>query len=392
MIVTSIVGSLPVLAQLSTVKLTPLSGDASPFAGTISVGSPPQNFTVVFTTGSASSWLASKSCIGCGRTSGYSATASSTHRDGLNTTPFNTSVAGYSGFQGVTAVDTITIAGVTDPAFPFTAIQNATTPLDAFTAADGALSLVLPMNTNSADPSSGYFLLHAPGGPTNLSLAFAQDLSVGIVNFNVTDKVMAWVPASDAWSLPVQSVSFGAAASVDLQALAAQPRVAAPALTIDIESFYGKAPPEIIKAIHNAIPGSALATDSESRLMSLAVPCDPAATAAAPALKFKLTADLTITVPPSSYVARVNKTTCVVAFRSTDELSADAAIVRVGFPALRGYTTFFDGRTRRIGFSGPVESLVASAAAGDRIRSKDAAAAAAGLAVAVAAAVVATLL
>ncbi|KAI9323969.1 aspartic peptidase domain-containing protein [Zopfochytrium polystomum] len=349
-------------APSSTVKLTRLPGDhAQPFAGTISIGTPPQSLNVIFTSAYASSWVTAKECNGCARSTGYSANASSTHTDGTTTKRFDAEemMEGLGHLQGVIAVDTVTIGGATDAAFPFTMVVNSTIPLDRYTAADGQLSLLMPKNYKLDTPEPIVpFLDHLKGGPTKYSLAFAPDLSSGNLTLNPTTAASNWISTLDegfATLLPLQTVSF-AETTVDAQAIARlQNEDLTPFTFLLIENFFGRVPTAILKAMQRAIPGSTLDAFPFPEAKTLTVACG----ASGPPLYIKLNEAVTLTIPSSAYVERYNATACKVAFWSADDLT-DGTIVYLGYTHLRQYTTLFDLETNRVAF---VSSQSSSAAA-----------------------------
>lgn len=79
------------------------------YYGVISIGTPPQQFTVNFDTGSADLWIPSTACSSCSSRRKYNHAGSSTYRN--EGRAFSISYVDGSGVWGVTSVDTVSIGG-----------------------------------------------------------------------------------------------------------------------------------------------------------------------------------------------------------------------------------------------------------------------------------------
>jgi hypothetical protein len=97
--------------------------ESAQFYGHISLGTPPQTFTVIFDTGSSDLWVASAHCDdSCGRHAKYNSAASSTYNS--NGSLFNMTYG--SGFtSGIHSCDNFVVSALSVPNQPFTEIINA---------------------------------------------------------------------------------------------------------------------------------------------------------------------------------------------------------------------------------------------------------------------------
>jgi cathepsin D len=115
------------------------------YFGEISLGTPPQPFTVVFDTGSANLWVPSARCkgfnIACLLHRRYSSSLSSTYRRGG--APFSIKY-GSGSMAGFTSIDTLTIAGLRVPNVTFAEAVDEPGIAFAVTKFDGILGLGYP--------------------------------------------------------------------------------------------------------------------------------------------------------------------------------------------------------------------------------------------------------
>jgi len=95
------------------------------FYGQISLGTPPQNFEVIFDSGSSNLWVASVKCVelACLFKPRYDSSKSSTYKP--NGEPFNITYASGP-VSGFLSSDTVVVAGLTVPAATFAEITDVT--------------------------------------------------------------------------------------------------------------------------------------------------------------------------------------------------------------------------------------------------------------------------
>jgi len=123
-----------------SVSLTDVQ-DAEYF-GTVTIGTPPQTFTVIYDTGSSNLWVPSKSCTNCKASGGrYESSASSSFKK--NGEDFALAY-GTGSCNGFLSTDDVTIGGLTISGFDFGEVT--TEAADVFGAApfDGILGMGVP--------------------------------------------------------------------------------------------------------------------------------------------------------------------------------------------------------------------------------------------------------
>uniref|UniRef100_A0A8C5LX97 cathepsin E n=1 Tax=Leptobrachium leishanense TaxID=445787 RepID=A0A8C5LX97_9ANUR len=113
------------------------------YFGKISIGTPPQIFTVIFDTGSANLWVPSVYCTSpaCAKHARYQPSKSSTYTS--NGTPFSLEY-GTGNLSGIMGMDTVTVQGITipDQCFGESSSEPGSTFVDA--PFDGILGLAYP--------------------------------------------------------------------------------------------------------------------------------------------------------------------------------------------------------------------------------------------------------
>jgi len=112
------------------------------YYGEVTIGSPPQKFTVIYDTGSSNLWVPSKSCTNCKKTGGrYDSSASSTYSKNGQSFALQYGTGSCNGFL---SRDDVTLGGLTASNFSFGEVT--TEAADVFGAApfDGILGMGVP--------------------------------------------------------------------------------------------------------------------------------------------------------------------------------------------------------------------------------------------------------
>lgn len=124
-------GSSPGLVRATpniiSVPLQDLMADTV-YIGTIALGTPPQNFTMVFDTGSSDMWVPAQACVTpvCLTLIRYNTTSSTTYR--AENKPFDVKYGDGSHVSGVTAIDSVTLSGtkIANQSFGLAAVDDST--------------------------------------------------------------------------------------------------------------------------------------------------------------------------------------------------------------------------------------------------------------------------
>ncbi|KAF9438892.1 hypothetical protein BGZ76_003578 [Entomortierella beljakovae] len=113
--------------NIISVALQDLTADTV-YIGTISIGTPPQNFSMVFDTGSSDTWVPSMACVSpaCLTLIRYNSNMSSTYH--IEDKPFDIKYGDGSHVSGTTGLDRVTISGtvVANQSFGMAAVDDST--------------------------------------------------------------------------------------------------------------------------------------------------------------------------------------------------------------------------------------------------------------------------
>ncbi|KAL1950396.1 hypothetical protein VTO73DRAFT_5520 [Trametes versicolor] len=245
------------------VPLTDQSFDLE-WTGPITIGTPSQNFTLDFDTGSSDLWVPAASCASCGSHALYDPSASSSGSKQNGT--FSIQYGDGSTTSGLPYTDTVTVGGITVTNQVFAAVTNESAQFTS-DPADGVFGLGFPaLSRLGGQPFM--FAAMAQGAAPSGEFAFKLDqngselfiggtnpaLYTGDIEFhNVTSKLSGF------WQIGGGSVSVGGkAVASDFEAV------------IDSGSTIISAPPAAAKAFWDAVDGAQV-FDADQGLW--AVPC-----------------------------------------------------------------------------------------------------------------------
>jgi len=224
------------------------------WAGTISIGTPAQNFLIDFDTGSSDLWVPSISCTStfCSSKSKFNANASSTSRQQPGT--FEIQYGDGSTATGPIYTDTVTIAGVKATNQSLSAVTTLSSSF-ATDPADGVLGMAFPSISNmhkspffttaQTDKSVGSnmfgFFLAQHGSQLYLGGADTTLYQNGTLEFHAIN------PASGFWQVPGASAKVNSAV-----ALSGFETI------IDTGTSIMYAPTDAAKTFYSMVPGAAL--------------------------------------------------------------------------------------------------------------------------------------
>ena len=188
------------------------------YYGPVSIGTPPQNFEVVFDTGSSNLWVASSSCfsIGCLTHNTYNSAKSSTYVKNGQSLVIQ---YGSGGVKGFLSQDTVTWGGAVVKNQVFGEITSEQGTSFAVAKFDGILGMAWP--AISADSVTPVFQnLFSQGGVSPNSFAFyltrnvgqaGSTLTLGGYNATLSKNDWAYVPlaAQDYWRIAIDGILVG---------------------------------------------------------------------------------------------------------------------------------------------------------------------------------------
>lgn len=188
------------------------------FYGPVSIGTPSQEFLVVYDTGSSNLWVPAANCTtSCGLKPRYDASRSSTYV--ANGEPFAV-LYGSGPVSGYMSQDTVTVGSIPVNGQPFAEVTNATGLGMAFSVAKwaGILGLAFPdISVNHATPVFNSMMNQYPNMEKVFSFYLGKtDAQPGELNFGGIDKTkytgdLVSVPliAENYWQTEMQSFAMG---------------------------------------------------------------------------------------------------------------------------------------------------------------------------------------
>ncbi|CAN8214346.1 unnamed protein product [Coccothraustes coccothraustes] len=186
------------------------------YFGTISIGTPPQEFTVVFDTGSSNLWVPSVFCSSpaCRNHNRFNPAESSTF---LSTNDTLFIAYGTGSMTGVLGYDTVNVAGITVRNQIFGLAETEPGDFFYYTPFDGILGLAFPSIASSgATPVFDNMMMENLVDRHLFSVYLSRDdkggsfVLFGAIDPYYTTKGISWIPlsAETYWQITMESVSF----------------------------------------------------------------------------------------------------------------------------------------------------------------------------------------
>ncbi|NWS91808.1 PEPA protein, partial [Toxostoma redivivum] len=306
------------------------------YFGTISIGTPAQEFTVVFDTGSSNLWVPSVFCSSpaCRNHKRFNPAESSTFLS-TNDTLFIT--YGTGSMTGVLGYDTVNVAGIN--------VQNQifglaeTEPGDVFyyTPFDGILGLAFPSIASSgATPVFDNMMIENLVDRHLFSVYLSRDgeagsfVLFGAIDPYYTTKGITWIPlsAETYWQISMQSVSISGAPVACSSGCQAIVDTGTTLLAVPIRAF------RILSRLLGASSSGEISCAGVNNL---------------PSLIFHINGR-EFPVPPRAYVIRSDGY-CTLGLQGMDVPTEEGELWILGDVFIREYYVIFDRANNRVGLS-----------------------------------------
>ncbi|XP_041753316.2 pepsin A-like [Coregonus clupeaformis] len=184
------------------------------YFGVISIGTPPQSFTVIFDTGSSNLWIPSVYCSSqaCANHNRFNPSLSSTFRNAGKSLSIQYGTGSMTGFEGF---DTVVVGGIPVKNQIF-GLSQSEAPFMAHMKADGILGLAYPrLAASQATPVFDNMMTQHLVNQDMFSVYLSRNSAVGsVVTFGGVDPnhyegQIAWIPLSSQmyWQITVDSVT-----------------------------------------------------------------------------------------------------------------------------------------------------------------------------------------
>ncbi|KAF8884736.1 aspartic peptidase domain-containing protein, partial [Gymnopilus junonius] len=246
----------------------------SSFLGSLSIGTPPQTFTVVLDSGSSDLWLASSSCTNCNTNAPlFQSDKSQSFQASTGADAEVTITYGSGSVTGIVATDTVTMGGFTVSSQTFLTATSTQNLLQG--AISGLIGLAFPplsqtrstpfwlalLNANEfSAPDMGFLLARAPAS-SNAAEVPGGVFTLGGANASLYSGDIEFL------DLPVSTPSFWfqslSAVTVNGQSIQIDTSSASTLSAIDTGTTLIVGPPTDVAAIWAAVPNS-----SPSRISS----------------------------------------------------------------------------------------------------------------------------
>lgn len=201
-------------AKIAGIPLANL--DDMAYMGPIQIGTPPQNFNVIYDTGSSDLWIPSANCTdeACSGKNVYNRTLSSTYKFVNRTFAIE---YGSGAVNGVVSQDSVTMGGRTAVNQTFGEMLASPGEVFAGTDFDGICGMGWPILADIGTPTYNTLIAQNRTGPVFAFALYPQtsakksQLHLDGYNSTFYTGAISWVPLvrKSYWTVPLQTVSIG---------------------------------------------------------------------------------------------------------------------------------------------------------------------------------------
>ncbi|XP_068410484.1 pepsin A-like [Eschrichtius robustus] len=310
------------------------------YFGTIGIGTPAQDFTVIFDTGSSNLWVPSIYCssYACTNHHRFNPQESSTFQGTSKTL----SVAyGTGSMTGILGYDTVQVGGISDTNQIFGLSETEPGSFLYYAPFDGILGLAYPsISSSGATPVFDNMWNQGLVSQDLFSVYLSKDDESGsVVQFGGIDSsyykgTLNWVPISveGYWQITVDSITMGGkpiACSNGCQAI------------VDTGTSLLAGPTNAIANIHSYIGAS------ETSYGSMAISCS--SINSLPDIVFTING-IQYPVPPTAYILQ-SQGSCCSGFQGMNIPTASGELWILGDIFIRQYYTVFDRANNQVGLA-----------------------------------------
>ncbi|RLV97187.1 hypothetical protein DV515_00012037 [Chloebia gouldiae] len=306
------------------------------YFGTISIGTPPQEFTVVFDTGSSNLWVPSVFCSSpaCRNHNRFNPAESSTF---LSTNDTLFIAYGTGSMTGVLGYDTVNVAGINVRHQIFGLAETEPGDFFYYTPFDGILGLAFPSIASSgATPVFDNMIMENLMDRNLFSVYLSRDsqggsfVLFGAIDPYYTTEGISWIPlsAETYWQITMESVSISetpVACSSGCQAI------------VDTGTTLLAVPIRAFRTLMRRLGASSSGEISCEAISNL------------PNLIFHINGKK-FPVPPRAYVLR-NNGYCTLGLQGMDVPTEEGELWILGDVFIREYYVIFDRANNKVGLS-----------------------------------------
>ncbi|XP_041326322.1 pepsin A-like [Pyrgilauda ruficollis] len=306
------------------------------YFGTISIGTPPQEFTVVFDTGSSNLWVPSVFCSSpaCRNHNRFNPAESSTF---LSTNDTLFIAYGTGSMTGVLGYDTVNVAGINVRNQIFGLAETEPGDFFYYTPFDGILGLAFPSIASSgATPVFDNMMMENLVDRRLFSVYLSRDseggsfVLFGAIDPYYTTKGISWIPlsAETYWQISMEGVSVSGtpvACSSGCQAI------------VDTGTTLLAVPIRAFRTLMRRLGASSSGEISCESIRNL------------PSLIFHINGK-EFPVPPRAYVLRSNGY-CTLGLQGMDVPTEEGELWILGDVFIREYYVIFDRANNKVGLS-----------------------------------------